>query len=152
MNNRFFQKPQLFFFGIALVTLLTGLIYFRFYPEARIDLGGDYEFSASLAFCWLAISGYTFILSAIYYIASKGRLKMRRWLVLLHFIFLIVFLVLFLAFTSFDSAYVQDHISGLSFFTLILAYALIFLLDLIAFVIGLVLLIVNIFSFRRPGQ
>lgn len=150
MFKTFFAKPQLFFFGVAIATLLVAVNYFYYYPEAYFDLGGNYEFSVSCATCWFAFSGYTFILSGIYYTAAKGKLKTRHWLVLLHFVFVILFLLLFFAFSSFNTPYVQDHISGIPFFTLILIYGVVFLMDLIVFVISLILLFANILSFRRP--
>lgn len=152
MLRLFFKKPYLFFLGIAIITLLVGVIYFYYYPEAYFDLGGDYELSLSCSICWLMFSGYGFILSGIYYTAARGRLKTRNWLVLSHFIFVILFLLLFFAFSSFNTAYVQDHISGLPFFTLITVYGLIFLLDLIMFVISLILLMVNILSFKKSDR
>lgn len=150
MFKAFFAKPQLFFSGIAFVALLVAVNYFYYYPEAYFDLGGDYDFSVSCSTCWFVFSGYTFILSGIYYTAFKGKLKTRRWLVLLHFIFVALFLLLFFALSSFNTTYVQDHISGLPFFTLVFIYSILFLLDLIVFAISLILLLANVFSFRRP--
>lgn len=150
MVKLFFQKPQTFFFGVALITLLVAVNYFYYYPEAYLDLGGDFEFSVSCSTCWFTFSVYTLILSGIYYTASKGGLRTRHWLLMLHFVFVILFLVLFYVFSSFNTPYVQDHISGMPFITLMITYGVLFLLDLIFFVISLILLLVNILSFKKP--
>ncbi|WP_317897707.1 hypothetical protein [Aurantibacillus circumpalustris] len=150
MVKLFFRKPQTFFFGIALVTLLVAVNYFYYYPEAYFDLGGDFEFSVSCSTCWFAFSVYTLILSGIYYTASKGGVKTRHWLLMSHFIFVILFLLMFFVFSSFNTSYVQDRISGLPFITLIVIYGVIFLLDLIFFAISMILLLLNILSFKKP--
>lgn len=148
----FFQRPYLFFLGVAIITLLVAINYFYYYPESYFDLGGDYELSLSCSVCWGVFSGYCFILSAIYYTAAKGKLKTKGWLVLSHFIFVLLFLVLFFVFSSFNTSYVQDHISGLPFFTLITIYAIIFFLDVGLFVTGLVLLVASVLSFKKPDR
>ncbi|PBQ30510.1 hypothetical protein CNR22_01580 [Sphingobacteriaceae bacterium] len=152
MFKLFFRKPQIFFLGISLITLLAGINYFYYYPEAYFDLGGDFQLTVSCATCWFTFSGYTLTLSGIYYTASKGELKTRHWLVMLHFIFVILFLLLFFAISSFNTPYVQKHVSGMPFFSLVFIYAVVFFLDLIFFIISLILLLVNILSFKRPGS
>lgn len=151
MFKRFFQKPQLFFFGIAIIALLVAINYFYYYPEAYFDLGGDYQFTVSCSTCWFMFSGYTLILSAIYYTSAKGKLKTRHWLVFLHFIFVILLLLLFFFFSSFNTDDVQKRVSGLPFLTAINIYGVVFLLNLIILAISLILLIVNVLSFKRAG-
>jgi|GEM_PF-6873118 len=152
MPKSFFQKPQLFFLGIAVATALVAINYFYYYPESYFDLGGDIQLTLSSSTCWFIFSGYALVLAGIYYTASKGRLKTRDWLVILHFIFVILFLLVFFAFSSFNTPYVQDHISGIPFLSLMVVYGMVFLLDLIFFVISLILLLVNILSFRKPSS
>jgi len=150
MKINFTTRPHLFFLLLAAVTLIAGLIYWFNYPEDYLNLVGDAEFSIRSAYAWFIFSGYLLLLTGIYFTAVKGKLRIRGWLVATHFAFVLLFLVLFLAFNSFTSRSVQDRISGLPILTIISIYAFIFLLDLISLGVGLVMLLINILSFKRP--
>lgn len=152
MKQLFLSKPYLFFFIVGVITLTTALIYWYSYPEAYFDFSGRHEFSISSAYAWFFFSGYLFGLTGIYYTAVKGRLKVRGWLAATHFVFVILFLLLFVAFSAFNTTYIQHYLAGLPFFTTVFIYALVFILDLAAFVASLLMLLINLISFRRTRE
>jgi hypothetical protein len=142
-------KPYWLFSGVAVLAFITALYYYYVYPETFFDFGTHREYYIGMHYVWLIFAIYVLGLAAIYYTATKGRLRTRRWLIGTHFAFIVLFLFLFLLLSTFNTPFIQDRISGFPLLTIIGIYAVIFLLDLISLVIGLVLLLANILLFKR---
>jgi hypothetical protein len=144
-----YLKPYRMFSVVGLISFLVALYYYFFDPESSFDISvGTYIELPSFA-AWLVLSAYVFFLAIIYYVAEKGKLHTRTWLVKTHFIVVLLFLLLFFVFSSFNTPFVRDLVAGTPFLTLMVVYGTLFLVDLIFFIGGIALLLVNLFTLKK---
>jgi hypothetical protein len=149
MAFSWYSKPYQPFFLTAIITLLIAASYFMFSPGSEFDLEINEYFSVKSSYAWFVLSFYLFSLAALYFTATKNKLKTRKWLVTAHFIFVMLFLLIFFLFSTFNTSYVQRLVSNMQFLVLMAIYGALFLLDVIFFLVSLILLIVNIFMLKK---
>jgi hypothetical protein len=142
-------KPYKPFFLVAVLSLAIAFMYRIFSPETYFDLSFYDYMTLNNFYLWIVFSAYIFLLSAIYYIVHKKGLHARTWLIRSHFIFIILFLLLLFTFSLFNTVPFQQVTSGMPFLVLFGIYGTIFFIDLVLFVIGLLILLVNIFSLKK---
>jgi hypothetical protein len=152
MNPKIYHKPFVPFLITGLASLLIAAVYYFAFPGAYFDLSIENYFTVSNHYVWLLFAVYALFLAAIYYAAYKGKLVLRRWLVTLHFVFVLLFLVFFAALSSFNAPAMRAFLSGLPMLVVIGIYGAVFVVDVLLMVSGLLMLIVNIASFRREKE
>ncbi|MGZ3882928.1 MAG: hypothetical protein ACXVPQ_04895 [Bacteroidia bacterium] len=114
----------------------------------------DFEIRQPYPLVFLELGLYLLVLGLIYYAAYRAGLQSRKWLVVSHYAFVILFLMLFLSFCLFDIPEIQRLISwfNLSLATAVICYALLLSTDIVIFFIGLLLLMLNFFSFKKTNK
>jgi hypothetical protein len=143
------SKPYLLFSVTGIISLLVSAYYYFCLPDSSFDISVRKYFEINSAVAWLTLSGYNFLLAAIYFITAKRELHTRNWLVITHFVFVILFLLVFFAFSSFNAPYAREIVSGMPFLTLVVLYGMVFLTDVIFFITGIALLVVNILTMKK---
>lgn len=149
MITRWISKPYKPFFLISAVTILISLTYYFYFPDSYFDISIGRYFSLSNYYAWFIFGSYTFVLGVIYYLSAQNNLKTRRWLLNTHFVFVLLFMVLFFMLSSFNTAWVREFTSARSFFSVLLVYGSLYLLDIVFLVSGLMLLVVNLLDQQR---
>jgi hypothetical protein len=152
MLTRWIKRPFWPFLISALLSTALGLIYYFFYPGSYLDISTGNYHNIHTGMAWLIIALYLFILSAVYYAEDRRKYLISGWLIILHFVFILFFLIFFFVFSSFNSSYAKHLLNGVPFFTLIGIYGGIFLLDLSLFLLGIVSLLINLFSFHKERR
>lgn len=145
-------KPARLFFYAAVATLIISFIYFRFFPESYFDLNVGTYFTISSGLLWLLFSGYLLLLASIYFVAARGTLTIRSWLIGAHYVFVLLFLLVFLVFSQFNERYVRELLQTNSAATVFLIYSVIFLIDALLFLTSMVLLVANLVQMARAGR
>jgi hypothetical protein len=150
MKKTLLYRPFKPFFVTGLATLGISLFIYVMYPMSMFDINVYNKYFTTESFkAWLWISAYLFFLAAIYYIAFRSELKTKNWLVITHYVFILLFLILFILFSTFPSKDMQDILSGLSIFSLLFVYSVIFFMDVVFFFAGLILFIANLFALNK---
>jgi hypothetical protein len=150
MKKRLIEKSYQPFFTTALFAGIIALFFWLAHPGSTFTASiYDVDVAISNAKVWAIFSVYLFFLAAIYYTISKNNLKPKRWLLVSHYTFIVLFLVFFAVFSAFDSGDVQQLIKNIPLSVIITIYGSIFLADLIFFFTGIVLLLVNLFTLRK---
>jgi hypothetical protein len=150
MKKILLYQPFKPFFITGLATLGIALFLYVMYPVAFFDFSGyGTRIELENYKVWLLISAFLFFLSLIYFVAYRSNLKAKTWLVILHYIFILLFLIFFIAFSLFGSKDFQEMIADIPLLVLISAYGLIFAIDAGLFALGLLLFLVNLFSLRK---
>lgn len=150
MKKILFEKPHQPFLILALLTFSIFIFFKGAHPETTFDLYiFDHEINSSMSFVWLVFTLYLLVLSIIYFIITRSKLKPLRFMVLMHYIFLVLFLVFFVVFSAFENEDLRRIISGGSFSTLLNVYACIFAIDFIFLAGGILLLFINLFVLSK---
>lgn len=150
MKRIFFEKAYQPFLATALITLGIALFFKGVYPGSVFDVSVyDIDFNIATSRVWFLFTGYLLFLSIIYFVISRNRLKTKKWLVISHYVFIVSFLVFFMVFSSFSSPGVKKLTADIPIVSLITLYGTIFLLDVIFFALGLIFLLINLFSLSR---
>jgi hypothetical protein len=150
MKKILLEKPFGPFLATGLVTATIALYLKLIHPEAWFDVSVyNTDLRASQASIWFGFSLYLFLLAGIYFLTRRAKLRMKRWLIILHYTFVLLFLILFTVFSAFNYKEVQRMVSGTPITTLILVYGLVFFTDLAFFAIGILMLPVNILSAKK---
>ena len=133
----------------GLAALFLSLIYYLFFREHFFDMSVGTYFTIASYYLWLIMAGFLFLLSGIYYMAVRGRLRIRAGMVLTHFVFILLFLLFFLVFSNFNAPLFEPLTGGLPFWVLVSVYGTIFLTDLILLGLGLIIMTVNLLSSKK---
>jgi hypothetical protein len=150
MKQVIFEKPYQPFLLTGLIIFCVAIFIRGSYPNSLFEVSiYNVDYSTSTSRIWFIFSGYLFFLAFVYYIVFRNSLRTKKWLVISHYAFIILFLALFSAFSAFSSPHIQDLMSSVPFTTLITIYGIIFLADLVLFISGIVLLIINLFSLKH---
>jgi len=150
MKRLFFEKAYQPFVLTGLIALCIAIFFKGAYPDSVFDLSVyNKDYSIFTSRIWFLFVGYLFFLALIYFIISKTKLKTKRWLVISHYIFIVLFLVFFIIFSSFSNPGVQEMLAGIPLITLISVYGIIFLFDGVFFILGLLFLFINLFSLKK---
>ncbi len=144
------EKPHQPFFAIALVSAAIAIFLKLIHPEAlfsvsifNIDIT-QYQFRL-----WTWFTIYFMILTGIYFAIFKTELKTKRWLVMSHYVFIILFLAFFILFSIFGSNDMMTLMPNIPLNTFITIYGIIFLADVIMFLIGVIFLIINLITLKE---
>lgn len=143
------QKPYRPFFILAVISLVITLGYRIFSPATYFDINIRDYYTLNNFYLWLVFSAYVFLLGGIYFIIDRKNLHTRTWLLRAHYIFIILFLFFFFLFSLFNTVQVQELTSGISFFVLFGIYGALFIIDVVFFIAGLLLLFFNIISLKK---
>lgn len=150
MEKTLFQKTYQLFLIMGFISLGLALLFKSGFPSSVFELSiSDVYFSTPTSHIWLLFAGYLFLLTAIYYVISRTKLKPKKWLVVSHYIFIILFLVFFALFSSFTNQRIQNLFGGIPLITLISLYGIIFLIDAVFFILGILFLLLNLFSLSK---
>jgi hypothetical protein len=150
MNKVLIERPMLPFLLTALFAMMVALFFLSLFPQARFDLSiYNHAISIKQSAVWLLFSAYLFLLGTIYYVISSVRLRTKKWLVLSHYVFIVLFLIFFALFSSFANRGVQKLISGIPLTTLITLYGTIFVIDALFFLLGLLMLVANLLTLKK---
>lgn len=153
MKKILLYRPFKPFFITGLATLGISLFLYIMYPVSLFDFSGyGTRIEIENFKMWLLISSFFFFLAGIYFIAEKINLKTKTWLVILHYIFMLLFLIFFTAFSLFGSKDFQQLISNVPLLVLISVYGVIFAIDAGLFVLGLLLFFINVISLHKDGK
>src|SRR4051812_21808397 len=114
-----YNKPYKLFFLMGIITTLMALTYLVFMPDSEFVLSIYGYFVVSSFTLWLVFSTYLYMLSAIYFSASRIKLKTRSWFVVLHYLFILFFTVCLFSFSMIKSTYPQHLFSNASLTLLI---------------------------------
>lgn len=150
MKKTLFEKTYQLFLITGIISLGIAIFFKIIFPKSLFELSVyDVYFITLTSRIWFLFSGYLFFLSTIYYVISRTKLKTKKWLVISHYTFIILFLVFFAIFTSLTNQRIQSLFGGIPLITLISIYGIVFLIDAVFFVLGLLFLFVNLISLRR---
>lgn len=150
MKKILLYQPFKPFFITGLATFGIALFLYIKYPVSLFILSSNQlNINVENYKMWMLISSFLFFLAAIYFIAGKINLKARTWLVILHYIFVLLFVIFFCLFSLFGSSEVQQLISKLPLLVFISMYGLIFVIDAGLFVLGFLLFLINLGSLRK---
>ena len=137
---------------LALISIVIRIIAPGSIVEATIF---EIPVQSSSAFFWLVFSFYSFLLAGIYFLADRSKLKFRRWMVIIHYISISLFLILSAVLNISGTHVFREFISSykLSILTLLSIYVIMLAFDFLLFIIGLISLFVNlIFAQKAKGQ
>ena len=150
MKHIFFERTYQLFLLIGFISLGVALFFKSVFPYTSFDLSiYDIDVSIATSRIWFLFTGYLFLLASIYFVISKTKLKTKKWLVISHYTFIVLFLVFFAIFSSFASPGVQRLFIKVPLITLVSMYGIIFLIDAVFFILGVLLLFVNLFSLSK---
>ena len=149
MLTKLYRKPYEPFFIAGLVTMCIALGYFLFSRNSYFDVSLKNYMVLRSFYVWFIFSAYIFLLSGLYFAISKMKFRVKKWLLVPHFIFVILFLLSFLVFSSFNTELVKNYFAETPFLVLFSFYGLIFLLDIFFFITSMLFLIINLFSFKK---
>lgn len=153
MKKILLEKSYQPFFGTGLFAAVIALFLKIVHPESTFDVSiYNMDLVVLNSKVWFVFSLYLFFLSGVYYVISRTKLKPKHWLVVSHYVFIVLFLVFFGFFSAFESRDVQSLIEGIPLSTMITVYGTIFLADVLFFFIGVLLLFVNLFSLRKTSK
>ena len=153
MKKLFFEKAYQPFLLTALISLCIALFFKGVFPGSYFDISiinTDIDIATSRIWFWF--SGYLFFLAFTYYLINLKALKSKKWLVVSHYVFIVLFLAFFIAFSSFSNPDIQKLVIGIPFSTLIMLYSALFLIDIMFFIIGFLFLIFNLVSVNRANS
>jgi hypothetical protein len=153
MKRILLQKAFQPFFITGLIAASIALFLKIVYPASLFDISiynSDIQIENSKI--WMAFALYLFLLAGIYYIVNRNGLRVKRWLVISHYVFILLFLLFFVLFSAFGNDDVQGMIASIPLSTIITVYGIIFLADVSFFVIGLLLLFVSLFSLNKSQK
>jgi membrane-bound ClpP family serine protease len=120
------------------------------HPDSVFDVSlYDWDFSIATSRIWFLFAGYIFFLAFIYFVISRTKLKSKKWIVITHYTFILLFLVFFSVFLSFANPSVQSLIGRMPFSALITIYGVIFVTDVALFFLGIIFLLLELFSLRK---
>ena len=149
-KNVFYESVYPLFILTAFVALCVAVVFKEIFPASFFDVSiTDFTFSISSSRIWFMFAAYLLVLATIYFIISKTNLKTKKWLVVSHYTFILLFLVFFAIFSSLSNAGVQKLLSGIPVLSIITAYGVVFLIDIIFFILGIFLLLINLFSLSK---
>lgn len=135
---------------MGFISLGIAVFFRRAFPNSIFEVSvSDVYFSTTTSRIWFLFAGYLFLLTGIYFVINKKKLKSKKWLVISHYIFIILFLVFFAIFSSLSNPNVQKLFGGIPLITLITLYGIIFLVDVVFFILGIVFLFINLFSLSK---
>lgn len=150
MEKTLYQKTYQLFLIMGFISLGLALLFKSGFPNSVFELSvSDVYFSTPTSRIWLLFAGYMFLLTSIYYIISRTKLKTKKWLVISHYTFIILFLVFFAIFSSLSNQRIQNLFGGIPLITLISLYGMIFLIDAVLFILGILFLLINLVSLHR---
>ena len=150
MKKILLYQPFKPFFITGLATLGISLFLYIMYPVTFFDFSGyGTQIELENYKVWLLISSFLFFLALIYYVAYRSKLKAKAWLVILQYIFIVLFLIFFTAFSLFGSKDFQQMIADVPLLVLISVYGLIFTIDAGLFALGILIFFINLLSLRK---
>jgi len=150
MKKILLQKPYMPFLVTALFAIAIAVIFKGIFPHERLDVSiYNEDYSISQSRIWFLFTAYLFFLAGIYFVISRAKLRIKRSLVISHYVFITLFLSFFVIFSVFSTPAVQRLISGFPLSTLITVYGIIFIADAFFFSLGIILLFVNLFSLKK---
>jgi hypothetical protein len=152
MKHLLLNKPYQPFFVLGVVTAGIAIFLRMVYPASMFDVciyNVDYLYPNYKI--WSFFSIYVFTLTAVYYVIANTTLKARRWLVISHYIFILLLPVFFALFSSHSNKDVQRLIAGMPLNLVLGIYSFVLLVDGFLFVGGLVLLLVNLVTLKKKN-
>jgi len=150
MKNVFFERAYQLFLLIGFISLGVALFFKSTFPDTFFDVSiYDIDISMATSRIWFLFTGYLFLLAFIYFVIGKTKLKTKKWLVISHYTFIVLFLVFFALFSSFGNPSVQRLFTRVPLITLISLYGIVFLIDTVFFILGVLLLFINLFSLNK---
>lgn len=150
MEKTLFQKTYWLFLVTFLISFGIAVFFKIVFPDSIFELSvTDVYFNTRTSHIWFLFAGYLFVLTIIYYVIGRTKLKTKKWLVVSHYIFIILFLIFFAIFSSLTNQNVQKLFGGIPLITLITIYGIIFLIDVIFFILGILFLFINLFSLNK---
>jgi hypothetical protein len=153
MRKLLFERSFQPFFVTALVSAIIALFLKTIHPESLFDISiYNSDYTIANYKIWFLFSLYLFSLSAIYYSIDKAKLRTKSWLMISHYIFIVLFLIFFVLFSVFSSSDMQKLMTKMPLLTFLSIYAMIFIVDVILFFLGIIFLIINLFSLKRNKQ
>jgi hypothetical protein len=153
MKKILLYQPFKPFFITGLATLGIALFLYVIYPASFFvfsGYGADIEIENYRV--WILISSFLFFLAAIYYVAGKAKLKWKDWMVILHYVFIVLFIVFFAFFSLFGSKDFQRMMSDTPLIVMVGIYGLVFAIDALLFLIGFIVFFINLFSLRNQTK
>jgi hypothetical protein len=153
MKKIFFKRAHQPFLLLAMITFSVAILFKGAHPESMFDVSiYNHDVSIISSRVWFLFSGYLLLLSGLYYILNRAGLKTRRWLVILHYSFIALFLVFFAMFSSFANPDIKALLAGVSWTTLVTIYGVIFLIDFIFFALGNLFFLINILTLKKEKK
>ena len=150
MEKTLFQKTYQLFLVMGFISLGLALLFSNSFSNSVFELSvSEVYFSTPTSRIWVLFAGYMFLLTFIYYIISRAKLKTKKWLVISHYTFIILFLVGFVIFSCITNQHIQSLFGGIPLITLISIYGIIFFIDAVLFILGILFLLINLFSLHR---
>jgi len=150
MKGRLFEKAYQPFFLTGFISFCIVVFYFGAYPNSFFDVNFyTIKFSIATYNVWLLFAGYLFSLAGIYYIIGRTKLKIKKWLVISHYIFIVSFLIFFVIANAFTNTDVQNMLVGIPLLTVLTAYSIVLVIDITLFILGIIFLFISIISLRR---
>jgi hypothetical protein len=150
MKQVIFEKPYQPFLLTGLLIFCVAIFIRGAYPDSLFEVSiYNTDYSALMSRIWFGFAGYLFFLALVYYIVFRNSLRTKKWLVVLHYVFVALFLAMFTLFSIFPSPAMQKTVRGIPLTTLITIYGIIFLADVLLFISGILLLIINLFSLKQ---
>ena len=153
MKKLLFERSFQPFFVTGLASAVIALFLKIIHPESLFDISiYNSDYTIANYKIWFLFSLYLFSLSAIYYAVSKAKLKTKSWLMVSHYTFIVLFLIFFVLFSAFGSSDMQKLMTNVPLSTFLGIYAIIFVVDAVLFFLGILFLIINLFSLKRNKQ
>ena len=149
MKKIIFETVYSPFLLLGLIALSIAIFFKVAQPDSIFDVNiYNVDFRIATTHIWFLFTGYMFLLVAIYFIISRTKLRPKKGMIIAHYAFIVLFLIFFSLFLSFGNATVQKIIANIPFSTLITIYGLIFITDVVLFLIGIFFLILNLLSLK----
>lgn len=138
------------FLLLGLIALSISIFFKGLHPDSFFDVSiFNMDFSIATSRIWFLFTGYIFFLVLIYYIISRTTLRSKQWMIISHYIFILLFLIFFSIFLSFGNTSVQSLMTKIPFSTLISIYGIILITDVSLFIFGVLFLLLNLISLRK---
>lgn len=150
MKKILFEKPFRPFFTTGVVAAGIAIFLRYVHPGSILSVtvyNEDYAVENFRIWTWFSAS--IFFLATIYYAISKTKLKTQKWLIVSHYIFILLFLLFFVLFSSFNNPDVQKLTEGVPLSILISVYGTIFIADAAFLLLGILFFLLNIVSLKK---
>lgn len=152
MKRLFFEKTYWPFLLTGAFTFIIA-VYLRYaHPNEALDLNYRNNFYNIPDYkIWFIFSLYLGLMAILYYLVNRKKIRTRKWMVTLHYIFIILFLIFFVGFSLLNNREFQSLIASLSLLNVILIYGIIVILDVSFLLAGVVLFIINLITLKKKG-